>query len=214
MRKIRPAPNATLLIILLLVALPLGTGLALPGVAAAQSLRPQGGSASPPMSLQTQLGAIPQISPRAQAKPSTVRTVRLTQLDAQQTAIGATREITCPESGCQLLIALVVAKASQSFIADIQFVGRGTYFALQSRSMAVSSVVEFENGRPGPVFIKDDDRGIVQRQVRFSMAAPGSVRALAGAPDPRTLSSGNVFTRKLDPDVILRVEIMPALPAK
>ncbi len=169
----------------------------------------QGGDADVPQSsLQSQLGSIPLMSPRATQR-QVLRTVRVTQLGADLKPMGPPREVSCPETGCQHLVQLVVDQERLSFLADIQFVDKGAYLSLQPRSIAIGSVREFSTGRSGPVFLKASGNRGVDKQVRFVTAPPESVRRLEGAADPRTVASGQMVTRKRDADVILKVEILP-----
>jgi hypothetical protein len=162
----------------------------------------------PQSSLQSQLGAIPLISPRATQR-QVLRTVRVTQLGTDLKPMGPPREMACPESGCQHVVQLKVDQERLSFLADIQFVAQGAYLSLQPRSIAIGSVREFSTGRSGPVFLKAAANQGVDKQVRFVTAPSESVRRLEGPGDPRTVASGQTVTRKRDADVILKVEILP-----
>ena len=124
-----------------------------------------------PLSLQSQLGAIPLISPRAGAAKAMVRAVRITQM-AGRDPVGAVREIACPDSGCQEVISLVVDSGAQPFLADIRFVGHGVYVTLHPRSAAVGAVVEFRLGRAGPVFIKGVATTAIDTELSFVIAQP------------------------------------------
>lgn len=179
-------------------------GTALPVAAQA----PPGAPAQPDVSIQTQLGAIPLAPPRSRAAPAMQRTVRLTQLDADKVPVGGVRELVCSETGCQKTIALLVDKVAQTFIAEIEFVGRGAYFTLQSRSVAIGQVVEFAKGRPGPTFLRQSDKSEIDAQVTFVMSAAASLRELEGVASAGSLASGNIYARKREPDVILRIEVL------
>jgi hypothetical protein len=168
-----------------------------------------GGIAPPSTSLQTQLGSIPLMSPQARAQASAVRKVRLTQMGGDRKPMGAVRELDCPETGCQHLVALKVDEEAMPFLAQIQFVGHGAYISLEPRTIAVGGVREFGTGRAGPVFLKASPNRGVDKQVRFVAAPPESVRRLEGAPGSQTVSAGQLVTRKRAPDVILKVEIAP-----
>jgi hypothetical protein len=187
-------------------AMPLG--LAPQGPAAAVS-PPPSEPGPPTTSLQNQLGAIPLMSPQARAQASTMRKVRLTQLDGDRKPLGAARELDCPETGCQHVVALAMDQEQLPFLAQIQFVGQGAYFTLEPRSIAVGAVREFSSGRAGPVFLKASPNRGVDKQVRFVAAPPESLRRLDGAQGSQTVSAGQRVTRKRAPDVILQVEILP-----
>jgi hypothetical protein len=208
-------------------ALGFGAWALLSGVARAQDLIPQRGglgdaglggatesvTRSAPLSMQSQLGAIPLVSPRMGSRASLVRKVSVAQMvDGVQA--GPAREITCPETGCQQTVALLVGQVAESFLLDIQFVQRGTYVALSSRSAAIANVVEHRLGRPGPVFIKAAGP-VVEGMLAFAVAPATSLRRLDVAQkDARTLAQGNVYTRKRDPDLVLRVSVGAPEPAK
>ena len=206
------------------VALGFGGALLLAGAARAQDFIPQrgglddGGAAdsvtrTAPLSMQSQLGAIPLVSPRMGLRASLVRKVLVAQMvDGVQ--VGTAREITCPETGCQQTVALLVGQVPESFLLDIQFVTRGTYVALSSRSAAIAGVVEHRQGRPGPVFIKAAG-AVTEGTLTFAMAPATSLRRLDVAQkDARTLAQGNVYTRKREPDVVLRISVGAPEPAK
>lgn len=175
------------------------------GAARAQAPAPTAPAPASPLSLQSQLGSIPLVSPRAAARAA-VRMVRLTQIEGR-TARGATREVACPDTGCQVAISLVVDNEAQAFLADIQFVSQGIYVSLQPRTAAISAVMEYRQGRAGPVFIKGNPTGTTERQISYVAAPAASLRRLESASDGNTLASGNVYTRKRVPDMVLRVEV-------
>ncbi len=186
-------------------------GLGLAGMpASAQAPRPSASGAdlkdAAPLSLQSQLGSIPLVSPRAQARAAMVRMVRLTQMAGRE-PVGAPREIACPDTGCQQLVSLVVNNVAQAFLADIQFVGKGIYVTLHPRSAAIATVVEFRQGRPGPVFMRGSETGTTDRQISFVASPAQSLRRMEKPVDGQTLASGNVYTRKREPDLVLRVEV-------
>ena len=168
-------------------------------------------SRAAPATLQSQLGSIPLVSPRAASREGLVRLVRLTQLDGGA-VVGAPREVVCPDTGCQQMLNLVVDRVAQGFLADIQFVGNGIYVSLQSRSAAIGAVVEFRQGRPGPVFIKGSATGTATERIGFVTAPSASLRRLEASAGGNTLSSGNYYTRKREPDVVLRIEVGEAKP--
>ena len=164
---------------------------------------------SAPLSLQSQLGAIPLVSPRAAAQASRLRTVRLTQVAKEGAPLGEAREIDCPETGCQQLLSLVVGEVALTFLADFQFVSHGAYVTLQPRSVAIARVVEFRQGRPGPVFIKGPAETRLEERIGYVTIPAASLRRTDVAADGRTLASGNVYARKQEPDLVLKVEIEP-----
>jgi hypothetical protein len=166
-------------------------------------------SRSAPLSLQSQLGAIPLVSPRAAAQASRMRTVRVTQVPRDGEPAREAREFACPETGCQQVLSLIVDDVAQSFLADIQFVSHGAYVTLQPRSVAIARVVEFRQGRPGPVFIRGLENTLLEDQISYVTTQAASLRRVDGAADGRTLTSGNFYVRKREPDMVLKVEIAP-----
>ncbi len=173
------------------------------------STAPESVTRSAPLSLQSQLGAIPLVSPRAAAQASRVRTVRMTQVGKDGEPAREARAIACPETGCQQVLSLVVDDVAQTFLADIQFVSHGAYVTLQPRSVAIARVVEFRQGRPGPVFIRGPADTMLEHRIGYVTMSAASLRRADGAADGRTLTSGNVYVRKQEPDLVLRVEIDP-----
>ena len=175
--------------------------------AQAQVTRPPGEDArSAPLSLQSQLGAIPLVSPRAGARATQERVVRITQV-AGSDVVGEARVINCPETGCQQLVSLMVDNVAQRFLLDIQFVGHGTYVALQSRTAAIGGVMDFRQGKPGPVFIRGSATATSEAKLSFVTVAATSLRRLETEVDGKTLASGNVFNRKQSPDIVLKLVI-------
>jgi hypothetical protein len=159
-----------------------------------------------PMSLQSQLGSIPLVSPRAAARTAMLRTVRLTQMEGRSTR-GAIHEVACPDTGCQIAVSLMVDNVAQAFLADVQFVSQGAYVSLQPRTAAIGGVMEFRQGRPGPVFLKGNATTTIEQRISFVTAPATSLRRLETAADGNTLTSGNLYTRKRTADMVLRVEI-------
>ena len=179
------------------------------GTAHAQAPKPAGNDNSAPLSLQSQLGSIPLVSPRAGAKVAMQRLVRVTQV-AGRDVLGETRLINCPDTGCQQVVSLMVDNVAQSFLMDIQFVSHGTYVALQSRSAAIGGVMDFRQGKPGPVFIRGTENAATEHWLSFVTAAATSVRRLATGSDGKSLASGNVYNRKQAPDIVLKLVIEQA----
>lgn len=180
---------------------------AMQGTAHAQAPRPSGDdNRGTSLSLQSQLGSIPLVSPRAGAKAAMERVVRITQVAGRE-VVGDTRVISCPDTGCQQVISLVVDRVAQSFLMDIQFVRHGAYVALQSRSAAIGGVMDFGQGKPGPVFIRGTENATTEHLLSFVTAAATSLRRLETGPDGKTLASGNVYNRKQSPDFVLKLVI-------
>ncbi len=183
---------------------------AMSGAAHGQASRqPADDGRGAPLSLQSQLGAIPLVTPRGGVRAVVERVVRITQLEGRD-IIGEPRMISCPLTGCQQVISLVVDNAVQNFQLELQFVGHGTYVALQSRSAAIAQVVDFRQGKAGPVFFRGTPDTSSQGTLSFVAVPATSLRRLDawvdGRPvDGRTVASGNVYNRKQSPDIVLRV---------
>ena len=177
------------------------------GAAQAQATPAPGDDGSgTPLLLQSQLGSIPLISPRAGARATRERMVRVSQVAGRE-VVGEPRVISCPDTGCQQVVSLVVDNVAQSFLLDIQFVSQGTYVALQSRSAAIAGVMDFRQGKPGPVFIRGSENAAMEHWVSFVTAAATSLRRLETGSDGKTLASGNVYNRKRAPDIVLKLVI-------
>lgn len=160
-----------------------------------------------PLSLQSQLGAIPLLSPRALQQASRLRQVTVTQLSPTGQVVGTPHTIECPETGCQRAIALAVGDKTLPFMADIQFVGRGAYLSMQARAVEIGAVVEFEQGRRGPAFLRGEAEAPIAQTLRYALAPATTLRRLDAADDGKTIYTGNVYTRKRSPDLVLKVEI-------
>ena len=135
------------------------------------------------------------------------RLVKLTQVDMRGVAIGQTLDIYCPASGCQEPVPLLFEAVEERFMASIEVVGRGIYLALQSRAVGIAQIVEFSRGTPGPAFVASRGRIRVQTTLRFSILRDASVRAERGPDASASVTTGNVYTRKRQPDIYLRVEV-------
>jgi hypothetical protein len=164
-------------------------------------------SEAAPLSLQSQLGSIPLVSPRAAAQAGRTRMVWLRQPGQEEGTVPA---IPCPESGCQQMVSLMVNGAPRAFLADIQFVSHGAYVTLQPRNVVIARVVEFRQGRRGPVFIKGPAGTVLEDRIGYVVVPAASLRQLDAVDDGRTLTSGNVYTRKREPDLEVLVRIEPS----
>ena len=79
----------------------------------------------------------------------------------------------------------------------------------QARAVEIGAVVEFEQGRRGPVFLRGEADAALAQTVRYTLAPSATLRRLDLADDGKTLNTGNVYTRKRSPDLVLKVEIGP-----
>lgn len=142
--------------------------------------------------------AVAQIGPRV---------VKLTQVDARNNVLGQTVDIYCPASGCQEPLSLTFEQVEERFVASIEVVGRGIYLALQSRALGIAQIVEFGRGAPGPAFIGSRGRVRAQAILRYAILRDASVRADRGPDASSSVTTGNFYTRKRQPDIYLRVEV-------
>ena len=70
-------------------------------------------------------------------------------------------------------------------------------------------MVEFEQGRRGPVFLRGEAEAPIAQTLRYALAPSATLRRLDVADDGKTLGTGNVYTRKRSPDLVVKVEIGP-----
>ncbi|MBN8890946.1 MAG: hypothetical protein BGP12_20410 [Rhodospirillales bacterium 70-18] len=137
------------------------------------------------------------------------RLVKIIQLGPAEQPMGDPVEVACPASGCQALLPLTVDSLPERFLLSIQFVSAGTYVTLQPRSIGTAEILDFEKGRKGAIFLPAQGRSRQQVTLNFIIVRDASVRALEGHTNGQTLASGNVFNRKRQPDVVLRLELAP-----
>ena len=135
--------------------------------------------------------------------------VAITQMDQSNKAITDTVKVACPSSGCEQAVQLYVDFKLQPFLAGITFVDKGAYLALQPIAHDLGQAIDFQQGYRGPVFISvrpdEKDKTDILRFTLTGSAVPDSNR---GSTAIMKNSDSLVFHRKLQPDLILRIELV------
>jgi hypothetical protein len=136
--------------------------------------------------------------------------VRLIQRDRIGVMVGEPHEFPCPQAGCQQVVTLDVLGKPRRFLVALTFIPRGAYLALQSLQPEINNVSEFDKGFEGPVFVKIQDRNTVRQTLSFNLA--GSAMNDSSHNQPMAFNSNGslVFHRKMDPDLVLNLELTPA----
>ncbi len=136
--------------------------------------------------------------------------VTVTQFDKAGTLAAAPQVVSCPQSGCQQIITLDVLGKPHRFLLSVTPAARGAYVGLQAQDQDVGNVVEFEKGFVGPVFMATHQGLPTSTTLRFTLTGPAAIS------DPQrqdqlmgSAGSSLVFHRKMDPDLALRVELVP-----
>ena len=113
-------------------------------------------------------------------------------------AVGAPVRVTCPDSGCETSLPLVVGRATADIHVQVGYVARGAYLTLVPRTPGIGAVVDFTTGYKGPIFAP------LRRPGQNTLLVK---RLVAGAPDAGdpVLANGPVFNTKMRPDAYLRV---------
>jgi hypothetical protein len=159
------------------------------------------------------IGADP---PRSDPAARVMRRITVVQLDHEGAPLGVGLTLTCPATGCQDVVTLVVEGRPEQFTEAVTFVANGTYFALEPRSLGTARIVEHRAGRAGPAFIGTRAGAMATRDLRYVVSRDATVRSVNRAPEakstPNTLSDGNVFTRKIESDVTVRVAVQVEEP--
>jgi hypothetical protein len=146
---------------------------------------------------------------RAADAPRPPWQVTITQVDKSGKALTNPLNISCPQSGCEQVLPLYVNYQSHKFIAAITFVQNGAYVELQSLDKDVGQVIGFERGYEGPVFInvRTDEHDKIE-QLQFTLTGPAAPEADKGGTAMMSNQNSLVFHRKLDPDLILQIELV------
>ncbi len=131
--------------------------------------------------------------------------VTLVQVDAAGAKLGDPVAVDCPTSGCQQPLTLRVGKVEIPTMASVQFVERGAYLTLQPQSLAAARIMDFDQGRPAPIFLLLRDRSRSTQTVRLIVGQDASLRRLQQGENPDSYAAGAVFNRKLTPDAVLKV---------
>ena len=135
--------------------------------------------------------------------------VTITQVDKTGKALTDAVNVSCPPSGCEQVLPLYVDLTPRQFIAAITFVDKGAYVALQPVAREVGQVIEFEKGFKGPVFVKvrDNENDKIQL-LRFTLTGAAAPEAGKGSTALMSNQRSLVFHRKLEPDLILQIELV------
>lgn len=135
--------------------------------------------------------------------------VTITQVDSTGKRLTDPVGVACPPSGCEKVLQLFVDFKSHQFIAGITFVDKGAYVALQPMARELGQVVDFQRGFRGPVFVKvRDDENNKTDTLRFTLTGPAVPEAGKGSAPLMTNPHSLVYHRKLEPDMILRIELV------
>jgi hypothetical protein len=135
--------------------------------------------------------------------------VTITQLDKAGKALTDPINVTCPQSGCEQVMQLYVDLTPRQFIAAITFVDRGAYLQLQPLTPDVGDIIEFQKGYKGPVFINvRQDEADKMDVLRFTLTGPAAPEADKGSTAMMSNQQSLVFHRKLDPDLVLQIELV------
>lgn len=150
----------------------------------------------------------------AAATPAPAWQVRLTQLDKAGTIVGEAVSFACVQTGCEQYLALDIEGKPRRFLAAITFVPKGAYIGLQSMDQGVTKVVEFDKGFAGPIFMQARDGADYTQMLRFTLTGPALAESEASGAQLMTNSRSMVFQRKIEPDLLLRVDLLPPAVAK
>jgi hypothetical protein len=145
--------------------------------------------------------------------PAGARDVRVLQVDETGAPLGEPLRMMCPGSGCEGQMALLFDGEPQQFGVAVEFVAKGAYVVLRSRSVAISAVVPFDSGSPAAIFIPNGVGRPTVRRVPLAVTFSRTVREVRNsAADPETLAEGRVFIRKRTPDAFVQLEVAPPVP--
>jgi len=135
--------------------------------------------------------------------------VTIIQVDKTGKALTDPVNVSCPQSGCEQALQLYVDLTPRRFISAITFVDKGAYVELQPLTPDVGQAIEFEKGYEGPVFIRvrGDENDKIEL-LRFTLTGPAAPEADKGATAMMSNPNSLVFHRKLEPDLILQIELV------
>lgn len=145
----------------------------------------------------------------AAAGPTPAWQVRLTQLDKAGTVVGEVLTFPCVRTGCEHYLALDIEGKPRQFLAAITFVPKGAYLGLQSVDQGVTRVVEFDKGFTGPIFLQMRSASDSTQILRFTLTGPALAESESTGPQLMTNSRSMVFQRKLEPDLRLKMDLLP-----
>ena len=133
----------------------------------------------------------------------------LTQIDKAGTVIGAPFSFDCTASGCEQFLILDVDGKPLKFLVTFNFAAKGAYLALQSLEPGVRAVIEFEKDFVGPQFLGVRPDAAFNRVMRYTLVGSALQQSEASSPQLMPSGRGNVFHRKLVPDLTLKLAMQP-----
>ena len=135
--------------------------------------------------------------------------VTITQIDGANRALTDPVKVVCEPTGCEQPLQLFVDYKPQPFLAGITFVDRGAYVALQPMASELGQAIDFQKGFSGPVFVSvRDDENVKTETLRFTLTGPAVPETSKGNAAIMNNPQSLVFHRKLNPDLILRIELV------
>ena len=132
--------------------------------------------------------------------------VTMTQIAQTGRTMGAPVSISCDRTGCESRISLTIADTPQPFLASFTFVQRGAYLALRALTAGPGRIIGFQDGYEGPIFLQVRRAETVQT-LDFTLTGTATTPTQQEATPLMNNQQSLVFHRKLDPDLILRVQI-------
>gem|GEM_PF-4026334 len=139
--------------------------------------------------------------------------IQLVQVDRAGTMIGTPQAFDCTPTGCEQYLSLDVEAKPLPFLITLTFAAKGAYFALQSVGPGVRMVIEFEKDFVGPQFFGVRPDAPFNRMLRFTLVGPALQESESQSPQLVPSGHGNVFHRKLTPDLTLKLTMQP-VPAR
>jgi hypothetical protein len=135
--------------------------------------------------------------------------VTITQIDAANRALTDPVKVECEPTGCEQALQLFVDYKAKPFLAGITFVDRGAYVALQPLASELGQAIDFQDGFRGPVFVSvREDENAKTETLRFTLTGPAVPETSKGNAVIMNNPQSLVFHRKLNPDLILRIELV------
>jgi hypothetical protein len=134
----------------------------------------------------------------APAPATTPWIMTLQQVGPGGAAVGTPVKLSCPSSGCETSLPLVLGTETHDFHVQVDFVARGAYLSLQQRSPSIRAVMDFTTGYKGPIFTP------LRRPNENALLVKLLVAGTEDTGNP-VLANGPVFNGKMEPDAYLRV---------
>ena len=131
------------------------------------------------------------------------------QIDKAGTLVGDPVSFSCIRTGCEQYVTLDVEGKPHQFLASMTFISNGAYLGLQSMDPAITKVVEFDKGFTGPIFMQTRPATDYTQMLRFTLTGPALAESESNGPQLMNNGQSMVFQRKLEPDLLLRVDLTP-----